>query len=237
MKCCSIKKVIATITLLLFAITAPAWATPYFSTDFENGLGSEFFGAGIVEGTQGYASYGFGESFLRNTTGSDETQATILELTGLPTHTSIDLEFLVAIIDSWDNSAPYGPDHFNVQIDDNVIFSSLMIGSGVPNSGAPLMPRQHLGFRSKYDWHKDIAYDMGVGSLFRGIEHNADTLTVQWYASGSGWQGGADESWAIDNISVTLNGVPIPNPEPTTMLLLGAGLLGMAAVTRRKTVR
>jgi RHS repeat-associated protein len=41
-------------------------------------------------------------------------------------------------------------------------------------------------------------------------------LTISWFANGSGsswsWQGGADESWAIDNVKVVLNGVIDPVP-------------------------
>ena len=32
-------------------------------------------------------------------------------------------------------------------------------------------------------------------------------MTIQWYAGGAGYQGGDDESWAIDNVGVVLNGL------------------------------
>ena len=41
------------------------------------------------------------------------------------------------------------------------------------------------------------------------IPHTADTLTVEWYAGGGGWEGGANESWGIDNVEVTLNELPV----------------------------
>ena len=73
---------------------------------------------------------------------------------------------------------------------------------------------------------------MGLDPVFNGILHTANTLSIAWYASGIGWQGGDDESWAIDNLSVVLNGVA-PVPEPSTFLLLGSGLVGMVLLRRR----
>ncbi|WP_048316980.1 hypothetical protein, partial [Crocosphaera watsonii] len=42
----------------------------------------------------------------------------------MPSHTSIDINFLLAIIDSWDGNHPtFGPDFFNVKVDGVSIFS------------------------------------------------------------------------------------------------------------------
>ena len=30
-------------------------------------------------------------------------------------------------------------------------------------------------------------------------------MTIEWFADGAGWQGGVDESWAIDNLEIILN--------------------------------
>ena len=54
----------------------------------------------------------------------------------------------------------------------------------------------------------DSGYNMGLDPAFDAIPHTASTLTIEWYAEG-GWEGGADESWGIDNVEVTLNGVPV----------------------------
>jgi len=45
---------------------------------------------------------------------------------------------------------------------------------------------------------------MGLDPVFQNIPHTAGTLTIEWFAGGSGWQGGSDESWAIDNVEVIL---------------------------------
>ena len=42
-----------------------------------------------------------------------------------------------------------------------------------------------------------------VGQL-SDIPHIADTLVIEWRATGAGWQGGDDESWAVDNVTVAL---------------------------------
>ncbi len=82
----------------------------------------------------------------------------------------------------------------------------------------------------------DAAYDMGLFPGFNGIAHTAGTLTIEMTASGDGFQGGNDESWAIDNFEIILNGVA-PIPEPSTMLLLGSGLAGLAFFRSRRKDR
>ena len=37
-------------------------------------------------------------------------------------------------------------------------------------------------------------------------------MTIEWFASGAGWQGSYDESWAIDNVEVIASG-PTPGAE------------------------
>ncbi len=257
------KKLLIFLSVLLLVAGTGTTSASAFYYDFETGIPTGWSNISNPESVQGYAGLGSGTSvfsgnFLRNETGGygvtptspviPQTPTT-LTLSGLPTHNSISLGFLLAIIDSWDGSStakiskyPVGPDNFNVRVDGNNIFSKTF--SNDPNKtqtyqgaklGSGLSAR---GFNS--DW-LDSAYDMGLDSAFKNIFHTGATLTVEWFASGPGWQGinalfGSihDESWAIDNVRVDLllNGNPVPLPP--TALLLGSGLLGLGLLGFRK---
>jgi len=89
--------------LSLIAVGSAAFAASVFSTDFNTGAPAQFSGVTTTEAVQGYAGLGtglnvFGGDFLRNT--SAPPLNTTLTLTSLPSHTSISLGFLLAIIDS-----------------------------------------------------------------------------------------------------------------------------------------
>jgi len=150
---------------------------------------------------------------LRNP--SIPAQKTTLTLTGLPEHTSIDLGFLLAIIDSWDGSnsnTNVAPDIFNVDVDGQSIFSETFEGalgpaSYVPPQGVEIVFKQQRGFNSNW---LDSSYNMGNDPTFQNINHTSNSVTVDFYASGNGWQGGIDESWAIDNVQLCINA---PEPE------------------------
>jgi hypothetical protein len=61
----------------------------------------------------------------------------------------------------------------------------------------------------------------------QNIPHTASSVTISFFASGAGWQGGNDESWGLDNLSVGIN-----VPEPT--MLGSLGLLAAALGARRR---
>jgi hypothetical protein len=168
-----------------------------------------------LEFVQGYDGYGFGGNFLRNdSVGIDygemgiSASPTTLTLTGLPAHTSIDINFLLAIIDSWDGSGPEGccyPDILTVTVDGSTVFSESFgfnNPSFVPPPGVLIIEYMPLGFNPDFD---DSAYDMGSNPAFDGIPHSASTLTIEWFAEGDGWQGGDDESWAIENLEIIVD--------------------------------
>jgi hypothetical protein len=138
-------------------------------------------------------------------------------------HTNISLRFLLAAIDTWDGSfsaegAPI-PDYFNVTVDGTTIFFHTLENYNpggsqtyVPPEGVLLTPPpfRELGFTFRGDPPDfgDTAYDLGADPTFLIIPHTASTLTVSWFTSGAGWQGGDDESWAIDNVSVSTDTDP-----------------------------
>ncbi len=48
---------------------------------------------------------------------------------------------------------------------------------------------------------------MGIEPRFQGIPHTASTVTITFSGAGAGWQGGIDESWAIENLDVRVGDV------------------------------
>jgi hypothetical protein len=97
---------------------------------------------------------------------------TTLTLAGLPPHTRIEINFLLAMIDSWDGSEsgePGGccdPDLLTVTVDGNVVFSEAFgFNSPVydPPPGGLLVDYVPLGFNPGFD---DSAYDMGLEPAF-----------------------------------------------------------------------
>ncbi|MDD1615526.1 MAG: putative rhizobiocin/RTX toxin and hemolysin-type calcium-binding protein, partial [Methylococcaceae bacterium NSP1-2] len=211
-----------TISFTVTAVNdAPVWVTQtlspinVYANDFD---GHQLFGNGTtgglsgyqsIESVQGYTADGFSGNFLRNDSGGHGIAAnpTTLTLTNLPTHNVIDINFLLALIDSWDGAN--GPDFFNVNVDGVSVLqiTSANAYSSVTYNGNQLGSLSNLGFNSGIygkDYWKDVAFDMSSESRLT-TAHTASTATIQFFASGSGWQGGMDESWAIENLQVVVS--------------------------------
>jgi hypothetical protein len=211
-------------------------ATTVFSTDFEAGVPAEFSGAGTRTATAGYSAHGFEDFYLRNATTGNPAASTVLTLAGLPVHTDIAITFDLAIIDSWDGSTPLGgtvpPDFFNVRVDGNLVFSHTFDNFNLADQTYPDAP---IVFGS------NLAHTAGFPDSAYGISlvlpHSSSNLSIEWFASGAGWQGGADESWAIDNIRVVVRGEGTPVPETgSALLLLGISTLALIGAQRKNSV-
>jgi len=198
-------------------VTVPATGIAASTVPPEN-----FSGVVSIESVQGFSEDGFEDQFLRNTSGGSfgggSPQATVLILTDLPPHTTVDIGFLLAIIDSWDGSdGSPSPDFFNVAIGEEIIFSETFAsasgtGSYDPPDDVLITFKEPRGFNGSW---LDSSYDMGQEPTLQQIPHTSDTLGISWFASGAGWQGGIDESWAIDNVEVCINAAG-PPPPPST---------------------
>jgi len=211
---------LAPFVALATSLLPSAQDTVVFQTDFESGLPPELSAPGAaLEGVQGYAGLGtverrFEGNFLRYS--AEPILPTTLVLTGLPPHESVGVGFLLAVIDSWD-----GAELFQVRVDGQLLFSHwFQLATGDSSSydappGALLSSGSDLGFSGGSFFNRDRAYDLAVDPAFRSIPHTGSTLTVEWTLdaiSGGGaqnWQAGADESWAIDELSVVLD-PPLP---------------------------
>ena len=194
-------------------------------------------GVATLTGVQGYADFGpvgsqFGGDFLRSPTANIVT----VSLTSLPAHTSISLDFLFAAIDSLDGTGSVPPegDFFSITLDGNLIFresfanaTPSQIQSYTPPPGVELARRVDLGFSGPGGFWTDSAYYVGADPVFQSIAHTGSTATLTFQIEGPGIQPLDDESWAMDNLRISVNAVPEP---ASSVLLFSAGLALLATV-------
>ncbi len=219
---------------LAMAAAAPALAdNGVFYSDFST-ADARVSGAGELRSVQGFAGLGVDDMLfdgLMLVNDSAESARTTVTLTGLGGHSAVRVDFLLALIDSWDGleEENWGPDSFNIAIDGVTMFSEVFsnrggdAGRGTYDGPAVnmLADPSSLGFNA---WHLDSAIAFsGAGAL--EFAHTGSTLTIEFWASGQAWQGGTDESFGIDNLSVTL----VPTPGAAGAMLLATGF-----ATRRR---
>ncbi|MFW2541475.1 VPLPA-CTERM sorting domain-containing protein [Primorskyibacter sp. 2E107] len=211
---------------LLLALAGPASAATLLSENFDGAVSGAIGGSGGVTAVQGYAGQtGMSGSFWQNTTGGNPAAVTTVNLGGLASHGSITLSFSLALIDSWDSvtTPTFGPDYFSVEADGvDVLTLSWDEVTGfapVPPTVTESFATANYGFGAPVD-------NGGVISVTFG--HVSSSLSLSFYAEGQGWQGGADESWAIDSLLITSNTAPVPLPAGGMLLLAALGGLGLA---------
>lgn len=170
-------------------------------------------GTATLTPSQGFAELGpagneFGTTFLRGPTGT----IIKLTLTDLPPHTSLSLSMLFAAIDSLDGTGTFpAGDFFKITVDDVVVFRESFanalesqIQSYNPPAAAVLARRVDLGFSGPGGFYTDSAYDFGQDPALQNLPHSASSATVVFTLEGEGVQDINDESWALDNLRVTI---------------------------------
>lgn len=207
--------------LLPFLLATMASAqTTVLTTDFTGSLPAAITaGSAQLESVQGFAGLGpignsFGGTFLRSETGNVVT----IQLSGLPPHNAIQLDFLFAAIDSLDGTGSFpAGDFLAIRIDGNTWFresfanaSAGQIQSYVPPPGVELARRIDLGFSGPGSYYTDSAYWLGGDPAFQAIGHTSANLTITMQIEGAGIQSLGDESWGIDNL--TIRTLQITNP-------------------------
>ena len=243
MKLCIIKCLMV-VCLATGVVQVPAGAAVVFTNNFDDVLPSKITpGVAALTGVQAYAGLGpaenqFGGSFLRSPTGNIIT----LALSNLPPHTALNLSMLFAAIDSLDGTGTFpSGDFFKVTLDTNTIFresfanaTDTQIQSYVPPPGAQLARRVDLGFSGPGGFYTDSAYDFGADSRFSNLAHTNSTAIFTFQIEGEGIQDLNDESWAMDNLSVSVTTLAaVPEPETYAMFLAGLGLMGFVARRRK----
>ncbi len=231
-------------TSLLGLSSAASADTQVFSTDFNGSPAAQInAGSATQVGVQYFSGLGpagnqFGGNFLRSMTGNVVT----LTLTGLQAHSSISVGFLFAAIDSLDGTGTFpSGDYFKVTLDGNQIFRESFanalpsqVQSYVPPAGVQLARHVDLGFSGPGSYYTDSAYNMAADTTFQNIAHTGSTAVFTFQIEGVGNQDLNDESWAMDNLRVSVT--PVPEPESYALMLAGLGLMGTIA-RRRKAAR
>lgn len=205
-------KTFAALVVVSLAGLANAQPTQVFYSNFDSGQPAELSGAGGLESVMGLAGVGnTGDTFTGNLWRNDGGALfkTTLTFDNLPAHDSVSVGFLLAFIDSWDSiDGDPGPDWFNLDVDgiNRLKITSANASGTVTYAGDQL----YWGEAGWNDGWWDRAFDLGGETLIQNIPHTASSLTIDFYASGDGWQAGIDESWGIDNLGVSVNVVPAP---------------------------
>ncbi|HUQ69687.1 MAG TPA: hypothetical protein VM165_09200 [Planctomycetaceae bacterium] len=174
-----------------------------------------------------------------------------LALAGLPTHTSVILEFDLLVIRSWDGDAGdmwsvdvvgsptplllttfsnfFGPGHFKQSYPDPYASPS---GGYIGGTGAVEFGTMGYTvpafFQPPYSW--DSIYHFSFI-----IPHASSSIAFHFTANGL--ENTGNESWGLDNVTVATNLEAAAVPEPTSLLLLGCGaavLLGFQSLATRR---
>jgi PKD repeat protein len=184
----------------------PAVFTTAYSNNFSSSIGNSWtFPAITPTNVPSIQNYN-GDSIL----GYLSNQQAKLNLTSLPSHDSITVDFDLYIHDTWDgNSAVSGPDMFRVILDNDTTLNTTF-SNETWNSTSQSYPNNFHASNASYTGSLTrtlpTACNFGGGSLSakyhitKTIAHAATSLEMILEASGL--ENVCNESWSIDNVTV-----------------------------------
>ena len=214
----------------LATLAAPASAASLlYSNDFDAlptlapGVTAGGFTNGGLEAANTFGSW-TGNYFANRSMG-DPATASVLTLSNLPAHSAVNISFILGFLESWDSSdpSPWSPDYLKIEVDGSTILDLLTsnnsIGSSVNYGGGTILAS---GVEANAQiFFSDTLIDMASSPALLSIPHSASTLSLSINAFGAGWQGGTDEAWGLDALTVTYEPAGSPNPVPGPLPLLG----------------
>jgi hypothetical protein len=120
---------------------------------------------------------------------------------------------LFAAIDSLDGEGTFpAGDYFKITLDGEAVFRESFANAIVSqiqsyNPPAEVILARHvdLGFGGPGGYYTDSAYDFGLDPKLQNLPHTATSAVLVFTLEGEGVQTIDDESWAIDNIRVTVD--------------------------------
>jgi hypothetical protein len=227
----------ALLAALLAAPLANAGTVIRFN-DYDGGLYNDpaypftgSVGAAVPVPVQGYAGIGVGSNaFAGNLlwdNGGPGDSGIGGSFSNLPAGGTVSLSFLFAALDGWagNNVAKGGPDRLQLLVDGQVVWSTAISNYTLTSSnGGTLLGSGYFGGNPRM---VDSAWDFSDVAALQNIHYSGTSLSFGLRAAGDGWTGGPTETWGIDNIQVTLNAPPVPEPESD--MLMGAGVVALAA--------
>jgi hypothetical protein len=229
---------------IAMALSTPAAAAeiPVWSTNFDEDNLFQFIspfasGGYTVNNTDvpfDFASSGTGPGLGSKYFAKNVTSVTSFSAGGLGAHTALRLKFDLIFADSWDstNGSP-SPDTLTVNIDGTEYVLTAANASGTIDNFGPGTLRARGAFLGLTGAFMDNDAIVGFDLL---IPHTDAFFEVTFQAGGNGWQGRGDESWGLDNWSlsaITSDGPVVPEPATWAMMIAGFGLVGAVARRRR----
>ena len=227
--------IILSIILLVFGLSSAVHGdtsvtlSAYYANFDSPVIPPEFTGSRVLHSVDGFAGLGpsgrqFGGNLLQNVSGNilneNPPHATVFTLSNLPAHTSVSINFLLGVLNTWDGNEDYLTCRVNgVQVFRNT-FAFDSAARQTYYTGA-LTGRNAQGFWNNYGFDNswgDSAYNLYLASEFHNIPHTSSTLTVEWFTQ-AGFNGADNESFGVDQFEVLLHGA-IPEPSSAMLVLI-----------------